>query len=140
MPWVFVDDVAEACVRALEVPEAVGQAFNLGHVETDDAADVRRGAGAGGGRRATASSRSRARAIAAAGGQLAGERLYFGEFLDLPPLRSVVEKAPRMLGVTPTPLEDALAATFAWYQTQPRRPQDYAFEDRLIARPAGDWQ
>ena len=28
MPWVYVDDVAEACVRAMEVPEAAGEAFN----------------------------------------------------------------------------------------------------------------
>jgi nucleoside-diphosphate-sugar epimerase len=33
MQWVFAPDVAEACVRAIEVPEAVGEAFNVGHVE-----------------------------------------------------------------------------------------------------------
>ena len=33
MPWAYVDDVAEACVRAMEVPEAAGEAFNVGHVE-----------------------------------------------------------------------------------------------------------
>ena len=33
MPWAYVSDVAEACVRAMEVPEAAGQAFNIGHVE-----------------------------------------------------------------------------------------------------------
>jgi hypothetical protein len=46
---------------------------------------------------------------------------------------SVVEKAPRMLGVRPTPLDAALAESFAWYQEQPRRAVDYAFEDRLLA-------
>jgi hypothetical protein len=38
-----------------------------------------------------------------------------------------------VLGVTPTPIADALRVGFAWYLTQPRRPIDYAFEDRLIA-------
>jgi len=33
MQWVYVSDVAEACVRAIEVPEAAGEAFNVGHVE-----------------------------------------------------------------------------------------------------------
>ena len=33
MQWAFVEDLAEACVRAIEVPEAVGQAFNMAHVE-----------------------------------------------------------------------------------------------------------
>jgi nucleoside-diphosphate-sugar epimerase len=31
--WVFVDDLAEACVRAIEVPEASGEAFNIAHLE-----------------------------------------------------------------------------------------------------------
>jgi hypothetical protein len=62
-----------------------------------------------------------------------GDDLYFGEYLDLPPVTSVVEKAPRVLGVSPTPLGEALRRGFAWYRAQPRRPADYGFEDRLIA-------
>ncbi|MCC7032888.1 MAG: NAD-dependent dehydratase, partial [Acidobacteria bacterium] len=71
--------------------------------------------------------------IHAAGGQLMGPHLYFGEYLDLPPLSSIIEKAPRVLGVRPTPLAEALRESYAWYQSQPRRAVDYAFEDRLIA-------
>ena len=71
--------------------------------------------------------------IHAAGGQLMGGNLYFGEFLDLPPHTEVVEKVTRLLGVTPTPFAAALAEGFAWYRTQPRRPVDYAFEDRLLS-------
>jgi hypothetical protein len=59
--------------------------------------------------------------------------MVLGEFLDLPPHTEVVEKA-RVLGVLPTPLNDALRAGFAWYQSQPRRSVDYAFEDRLLER------
>ena len=33
MQWVFTSDIARACVRATEVPEASGQAFNMAHVE-----------------------------------------------------------------------------------------------------------
>lgn len=140
MPWVFVDDVAEACVRALEVPGAVGEAFNLGHVEPTTQRTFVEALARVAGVEAQFVPVPRT-AITAAGGQLAGERLYFGEFLDLPPLRSVIEKAPRMLGVSPSPLEVALATTFAWYQQQPRRPQHYAFEDSLIAQArAGDRQ
>ena len=61
-----------------------------------------------------------------------GGNLYFGEFLDLPPHTEVIEKAPRVLGVTPTPLETALAAGFEWYMTQPRGAHDYTFEDRIL--------
>jgi nucleoside-diphosphate-sugar epimerase len=131
MAWVFVDDVARACVRAVEVPEAAGQAFNLGHTETttqrtfvDALARV-----AGVEPRFVAVPRA---AIRAAGGELVGPSIYFGEYLDLPPLSAVVDKAAHVLGITPTPLEDALRVSYAWYTTQPRRPRDYAFEDRLI--------
>lgn len=132
MPWAFVDDVAEACVRATEVPEAAGQAFNVGHVErTTQRTFVEALARAAGvAPRFVSVPRSR---IHAAGGQLMGASLYFGDYLDLPPLSAVIEKAPRVLGVTPTPLEEALGQSYAWYQSQPRRVVDYAFEDRLLA-------
>jgi hypothetical protein len=73
-------------------------------------------------------------AIFAAGGQLLGDHLYFGEYLDLPPHTEIVEKVTQVLGVTPTPLETALEEGFRWYLSQPRRPVDYTFEDRLISR------
>lgn len=132
MPWVFVEDVARACVRAIEVPEASGQAFNVGHTETTTQQSFVEALARVAGVEPTFVAVPRA-AIHAAGGQLMGESLYFGEYLDLPPLGSNVDKAARVLGVVPTPLEDALQVSYAWYTTQPRRPVDYAFEDGLIA-------
>ncbi len=138
MPWAFVDDVADSCVRALEVPAAVGEAFNVGHVEqTSQRSFVEVLARVAGIEpRFVPVSRE---TILTAGGELMGERLYFGEYLDLPPLRSVIEKAPRILGVSPVPLEEALRRSFEWYQAQPRRAVDYAFEDAVIAgvQPSG---
>ncbi|MCC7181283.1 MAG: NAD-dependent epimerase/dehydratase family protein [Acidobacteria bacterium] len=132
MPWAFVDDVAEACVRATEVPDAAGQAFNVGHVEKTTQRTFVEALARVAGVEPAFVSVPRAR-IHAAGGQLMGPQLYFGEYLDLPPLSSIIEKAPRVLGVTPTPLEEALGKSYAWYRTQPRRAVDYAFEDRLLA-------
>ncbi len=132
MDWAYVSDVAEACVRAIEVDAAAGEAFNIGHVEHP----TQRGFVEWLARIAEVEpmlvpvSRD---TIMAAGGQLAGPGLYFGEYLDLPPHTANVEKARRILGVTPTPLDAALRASFTWYQTQPRRPADYTFEDRLLA-------
>jgi nucleoside-diphosphate-sugar epimerase len=133
MQWVFTNDIARACVRAIEVPEAAGHAFNMAHVEPltqrSYVEALARVAGV------TPQFVSVPRTvIAAAGGQLVGERLYFGEYLDLPPRTSIVDKAPRVLGVGPTPLDDALRQTFAWYKAHPRRPVNYDFEDRLLAR------
>ena len=83
MQWVFVSDLAEACVRAIEVPEAAGEAFNVAHVEAltqrSFVEALARVAGV-----ARRSRRSRA-TIQAAGGNPFMGNLYFGEYLDLPP-------------------------------------------------------
>ena len=60
--------------------------------------------------------------------------IYFGECLDLPPHTEVVDKASRLVGVEPAPLETALREGVAWYLDQPRRKVDYAFEVRLSAQ------
>jgi nucleoside-diphosphate-sugar epimerase len=132
MQWAYVDDVAEACVRALEVPGAVGQAFNVGHVDALSQRAFVEALARVAGVEPSLVALPRT-AIRAAGGELAGERLYFGEYLDLPPMTQVVEKATRLLGVTPIALEDGLRRGYEWYLTKPRRPIDYAFEERLVA-------
>lgn len=132
MQWAFVHDIADACVRAIELPAAAGEAFNVAHVEpltqrtyVEALARV-----AGVPPHLVPVPRTR---IRAAGGQLFGHSLYFGEFLDPPPFTEIVEKAPRLLGFAPTPFDRALAAGYEWYLSEPRRPIDYAFEDRLLA-------
>jgi 2'-hydroxyisoflavone reductase len=136
MQWAFVGDVAEALARAIEVPGAAGEAFNIGHPpisQRDFVVALARVAGAEA--RFAAVARER---IEEAGGSLFGEHLYFGEALDMPEITSVVEKAPRVLEMRITDLEAGLRAGFEWYRSQPRRAVDYGFEDRLLAGvPAG---
>jgi len=132
MQWVYVSDVAEACVRAIEVPESAGEAFNVGHVEPTTQRSFVEALARAAGVEPTLVPVPRS-SIQAAGGQVMGENLYFGEALDMQPLTSVVDKAARVLGLEPTPLDEALRSSFAWYREQPRRPVDYAFEDRLLA-------
>jgi nucleoside-diphosphate-sugar epimerase len=129
--WVFVSDLAEACARAIEVPEAAGEAFNVAHTERlTQRTWVDALARAAGAEPAFVSlPRS---AIHAAGGHAFAGNLYFGEFLDIPPHTSVIEKAPRLLRVSPTGLDDALRESYAWYRSQPARQVDYSFEDRLL--------
>lgn len=131
--WVFVSDVAEACVRALEIPEAAGQAFNVAHTEPTSQRDVVELLAMVAGVEPTLVPVPRA-TIQAAGGRLVGNNFYFGEFLDLPPHTVDVGKVTRLLSVTPTPFADGLRAAFAWYRDQPRRRVDYSFEDRVLAR------
>jgi nucleoside-diphosphate-sugar epimerase len=132
MQWVYVTDVVELCLRVVAMAEAVGEAFNVAHAERTTQRTFVEALAAAAGVEPRFVPVPRA-AIGSAGGRLFGEPLYFGEFLDLFPISQTVEKARRLLGFTPTPLETALAAGHAWYLTQPRRPVDYAFEDRLIA-------
>ena len=122
---------SEAFVRAIEVPEAAGEAFNVGHPPMTQRTFVEALARAAGVEPAFVTIPREQ--IHAAGGVLVGNPLYFGEFLDPPPITEIIEKAPRLLGMAPTPMDEALRATFAWYRTQPRRPIDYTFEDRLIS-------
>ena len=133
--WVFVSDLAETCVRALDVPEAAGEAFNIAHVEPLTQRSLVEALARVAGVSARFAPMPRATILAAGGHPFAGN-LYFGEFLDIPPHTSAIEKAPRVLGVTPTSLEAALGASFAWYAAQPRRQVDYTFEDRLLATNA----
>jgi 2'-hydroxyisoflavone reductase len=132
MQWVFVSDLAAACVRAIEVPEASGQAFNFAHYEKLTQRSFVEALARVAGLEPRFVSVPRAK-IHAAGGQLMGGNTYFGDYLDLPPFTSVIEKAPRILGVEPMPLEAALKESFAWYERQPRRTNDYGFEDQLLS-------
>jgi nucleoside-diphosphate-sugar epimerase len=134
--WVFVSDLADACVRAIEVPDAAGEAFNIAHVERLTQRTFVEALARAAGVVPTLASVPRDR-IRAAGGDAFQGNLYFGEFLDLPPHTSVIEKAPRVLGITPTGLDEALRASFAWYESQPTRRVDYGFEDRLLADTGG---
>jgi 2'-hydroxyisoflavone reductase len=131
MQWAFVDDVAEACVRAIEVNEAVGEAFNVAHVERSTQRGFVEALARVAGVEPSFAAVPR-EAIHAAGGRLFMGNLYFGEVLDMPPHTSVVDKAERILGLTPTPLDTALRKGYAWYLEQPRRPVDYSFEDGLL--------
>ncbi len=130
MQWVFVSDLAEVCVRALDIPAAAGEAFNFAHEPVTQRRFVELLAGVADAE-PTLIPIPRER-IQAAGGQLSGDRVYFGELLDQPAMTSRVEKAPGLLGVVPTPFEIALTRTYDWYRAQPHRPVSFAFEDSLL--------
>jgi nucleoside-diphosphate-sugar epimerase len=117
----------------MEVPEAAGEAFNIAHMERLTQRTFIETLASVAGLTPKFVSMPRAE-IHAAGGHPFTGNLYFGEFLDIPVHTSVIEKAPRVLGLTPTKLEDALTAGYEWYHSQPRRRVDYSFEDRLLGR------
>lgn len=133
MQWAYVGDVADTCVASVERREAEGEAFNIGHVApVSQRAYVETLARVAGVRPRLAAVR-RAEILAAGGHPFLGS-LYFGEYLDIPPMTLVVEKVSRVLGVVPSGFEESLRHTYAWYRTRPRRPVDYSFEDRMLAQ------
>jgi nucleoside-diphosphate-sugar epimerase len=131
--WAFASDVAEACVRALEVPAAAGEAFNVAHVEALTQREWIELLARVAGMKPTFVSLPRVD-IRAAGGHPFMGNLYFGEFLDTPPHTEVTEKSSRVLGFTPTPIETAFTAGYEWYLSQPSRQIDYSFEDSVLAK------
>lgn len=133
MQWAYVEDVAEACVRALEVPEAAGQAFNVAHHEVVTQRGFVEALARVAGIEPAFVTVPREE-IVAKGGHFFLGNLYFGEYLDLPAMTEVVDKVTRVLGLRITPFEEGLRRGYEWYLRQPRREVDYAFEDRVLAR------
>lgn len=139
MHLVYVDDLVDACILAAERAAAVGEAFNVGHRRPVSQLELVRALGrtAGIEPRTVLVPREE---IAAAGGEVIGENLYFGVYYDMPSITEDVSKAERTLTLSPTDFETGLRNTYSWYQANHGRPQiDYRFEDRLLAgRTYGD--
>jgi nucleoside-diphosphate-sugar epimerase len=131
--WALASDVADACVRAMEVSAASGEAFNVAHGEKLTQREFVELLARVAGVTPTLVSVPRD-VIHAAGGHPFMRNLYFGEFLDVPPHTEIAEKAARILGTSPTPIDRAFAAGYEWYLAQLPRPIDYSFEDRLLAQ------
>jgi 2'-hydroxyisoflavone reductase len=144
MQFVYIKDLAPACLRAMEEPAAVGEAFNIANERPLTQAEVVQAMAAAAGKKPNVVRVSRDR-IAEAGGDPMG-RPYFGVYFDLPPITEVVVKAKRILGFQPTPFETGLKETYRWYLRNSKKGKiDYSFEDRLIeiaaatpAAPAAD--
>ncbi len=132
MQFIHVKDVVNALVRSMDVNEAVGEAFNLANPKSLTQVDAVRELARAAGKKPELVRVPRER-IAVAGGNPMGDPMYFGQYLDLPPITENVSKLQRVLGVRLTALETGLRETYRWYVRQPRRKPDFDFEDRLIS-------
>ena len=132
MQWVHVRDVARAAVLAANEDVAVGHAYNLASYPAITQIDFVRMLAGIAGSPANIVQVPREQ-IERLGGQLFAPPLYFGVFLDIPPITVRVDRVRSELGLNLTPLEDGLRETYRWYRQQ-RRPQpDFSWEDRLLA-------
>ena len=132
MQFIHVKDLVQALLRAMEVDEAVGEAFNAANPKALTQVEAVREMARAAGKKPELVRVPRER-IAAAGGNPMGDPMYFGEYLDVAPITENVSKLHRVLGVRPTAFETGLKETYRWYLRQPKRKCDFTFEDRLIA-------
>ncbi len=132
MQFLHVKDLVQALVRAMDVDEAVGEAFNAGNPKPLTQVEAVREMARAAGKKPDLVRVPRER-IATAGGSPMTDPMYFGEYLDMPPITENVSKLQRVLGVKPVGFETGLKETYRWYVRQPRKKCDFTFEDRLIA-------
>lgn len=135
MQFVYVNDLVELAIKAVELRNAVGHAFNTANpralTQHEVVLDLGRAAGA---KEPQIVSVPR-ELIQRAGGQAVGEKLYFGYYFDVPAITQIVTKAQRMLGFKPTDFEAGLRATYrAYMKTRDFPKPDYTFEDEVLSR------
>jgi nucleoside-diphosphate-sugar epimerase len=143
MQFVYIKDLVRACLRAMEEPGAVGEAFNVANEKPITQFEFVQAMAAAVGKKTANIVRVPRERIIEAGGDSMGQPAYFGVYLDVPPITEVVVKAKRILGFQPTPFEAGLRETYRWYLRNAKKSRiDYSFEDRLIemasVAPAGD--
>ncbi len=107
MQFVYIKDLVRACMRAMEEPMAVGEAFNLANEHPITQAEVITAMAAAAGKKANIVRVPRER-IAEAGGDPMGQPAYFGVYLDIPPITEVVVVGQAYsLDLQPTPSKRA---------------------------------
>lgn len=134
MQFVHVQDLVTCCVRSLEEPSAVGEAFNVAHAEPVTQLEVVEALAAAAGKTPEIVFVPRD-LIEREGGNQMREPLYFGTYFDMPPITTKIEKARERLHFEPLSFAEGLEQTFAAYlESGTRRTEiDFRFEDRLIA-------
>jgi nucleoside-diphosphate-sugar epimerase len=132
MQFVYVKDVVTAALRAMTETAAVGHAFNIANarpVAQSDFVDLL----AKTCRKPVKFVRIPREYLQRAGGHPMGPKMYFGIYLDMPPITEVTAKAQRVLKFKPTDFATGLAETYKWYlRHNHAAKQDYSFEDALL--------
>lgn len=132
MQWVMAGDVVRAALLAATTEGAAGHAYNLASYPPITQDDFVRLLATAAGRTVQLVHVPRER-IEQAGGQLMAPPLYFGAYLDLPPISVRSDRVREELGLELTPLEEGLRQTYRWYAGQARPRPDFSLDDQLLA-------
>ena len=133
MQFVYVRDLVRVAVGAMEEKAAVGHAFNVANARPVAQSELVE-ALAKACRKPAKFVRIPREYLLRAGGHPIGPKMYFGVYLDVPPITQVTAKVQRVLKFKPTDFAAGLAETYKWYTRHNGFPKpDYAFEDALLA-------
>lgn len=135
MQFVYVRDLVELAIKAMELRNATGHAFNTANprpvTQHELILDLARVAAV---KEPQIVSVPR-ELIHRAGGQVMGDKLYFGYYYDVPAITQIVTKAQRMLTFKPTDFIEGLKTTYRSYLRKRGFPRpDFSFEDELLNR------
>ncbi len=102
MQFIYVNDLVELAIKALELRNAVGHAFNTANpravTQRELVLELARVAGV----KEPQLVAIPRELIHRAGGQAMGDKLYFGYYYDVPAITQIITKAQRMLAFKPT--------------------------------------
>ena len=131
MQWVHVQDVVRGALRAGDEPRALGKAHHLANDPPITQREYVLALGKAAGRQPEVVPVPREELLRL-GGQLAAPPMYFGAYLDLPPIPVRSERTRSELGLELTPFDAGLRETFRWYQQQQRAKPDFSWEDSIL--------
>jgi nucleoside-diphosphate-sugar epimerase len=132
MQFVHIDDLVNACVKVMDIPDIEGHAFNIANPRPLTQVEAVEAFARAAGKEPTFVRLPRER-IFRSGGHPMGPKMYFGVYFDMPAITVVVNKAQRILKFKPVDFNAGLKGTCRWYMRHKFPKPDYSFEDGLIA-------
>ena len=133
MQFVYVKDLVGAALRAMEEKAAVGHAFNVANARPVAQSELVEALAAAC-KKPVKFVRIPRDYLLRAGGHPMGPKMYFGIYLDMPPITQVTAKVQRVLKFKPTDFAAGLLETYKWQSRHNGFPKpDYTFEDALLA-------
>jgi 2'-hydroxyisoflavone reductase len=135
MQFIYVKDLVDLALRAMELRTTVGHAFNTANPRAITQHELLMHLARVAGVKEPQLVSLPRELIHRAGGQAIGDKLYFGSYYDLPAITQIITKAQRMLSFKPVEFDVGLKATYRAYLKKRGHPKaDYSFEDELLSR------
>lgn len=136
MQFIHVKDLIELAIKSMEQRNTVGHAFNTANpravTQHELLDELARAAGVSDPRIVSIPREF----VQRLGGQVMGtEKLYFGQYYDVPAITEIITKAQRMLAFKPTDFAAGLKETYkAYLKDRTFAEPDYSFEDAVLNR------